>query len=165
MDLRLLLMSAALLGATLSLSVADRPSQCKVKWTFGILCEDVYNRLVRQIKLWQISTSCLYIGEKCSYELVSTSPYLINAAHTSHKSRSVNQLQFLFEQSTLCKVTGDSTMDSPKDPEANRTNFCSLQNLMDGSDLISAEGYTQFSNKWICPGFDITNCSLSLKII
>ncbi|KAJ0039385.1 hypothetical protein NL108_015924, partial [Boleophthalmus pectinirostris] len=148
-------------------------------------CEEVYNRLVRQIKLWQISTSCLYSGEKCSYEvscsslietvqviysnlrlcfctcqLVSTSPYLIKAAHTSPKTRKVNEMQFLFEQSTLCKVTGDSIMDTPKDPEANRTNFCSLQNLMDGSGLVNAEGYTQFSNKWICPGFDITNCSV-----
>ncbi|XP_072296573.1 uncharacterized protein [Eucyclogobius newberryi] len=165
MDLRLLLMSAVLLGATLTLSVTDRPPQCKIKWTFGILCEDVYNRLVRQIKLWQISTSCLYSGEKCSYELVSTSPYLIKAAHTSPKTKTVNELQFLFEQSVLCKVMGDSTLDSSKDPEANRTNYCSLQNLMDGSGLINAEGYTKFSNKWICPGFDIDNCSLSIRIV
>uniref|UniRef100_A0A3B4A2M7 Uncharacterized protein n=1 Tax=Periophthalmus magnuspinnatus TaxID=409849 RepID=A0A3B4A2M7_9GOBI len=156
MDLRLLLMSAVLLGATLTLSVTDRPAQCKIKWTFGILCEEVYNRLVRQIKLWQISTSCLYSGEKCSYELVSTSPYLIKAAHTSPKTKRVNEMQFLFEQSTLCKVTVSGKVD--------KLNYY-LQNLMDGSDLINAEGYTQFSNKWICPGFDITNCSVSIRIV
>ncbi|KAK7945819.1 hypothetical protein WMY93_001547 [Mugilogobius chulae] len=165
MDFRLLLMSAALLGASLTLSVTDRPAQCKIKWTFGIMCEDVYNRLVRQIKLWQISTRCLYSGEKCSYELVSTSPYLINAAHTSPKTKNVNEIQFLFEQSVLCKVSGESKMITPKDPEVNRTNYCSLQNLMAGSGLVNAEGYTEFSNKWICPGFEIDNCSLSMRIV
>ena len=34
--------------------------------------------------------------------------------------------------------------------------FCSLWS---GSDLISIEGYKQFSNKWICPGFDTINCT------
>ena len=37
--------------------------------------------------------------------------------------------------------------------------MCAL--LSSGSDLIHAEGYKQFSNKWICPGFDTANCTLS----
>lgn len=160
MDLRLLLMSSAvLLGATLALSSMDRPAQCKIKWIFGISCDDVYGRLVNQIKAWHISQSCLYQGEKCSYELVSTAPYLIKASHTSPKTKKNNELQFIFEQSTSCKVTGDSMLEF-KDPDANSTNYCSLQNLMDGSGLINTEGYSQFTNKWICPGFDYATCKL-----
>ncbi|XP_050926074.1 uncharacterized protein wu:fc46h12 [Lates calcarifer] len=162
MDLRLLFISSALiLGATLTISLADRTSQCKIKWLFGISCSDVYDKLVNQIKAWEIGQSCQYTGEKCSYELVSTAPYLIKATHTSPTTKKVNDLQFLLEQSTICKMTGDAVSEFSKDPADNSTNYCSLQNLMDGSDLINAEGYKQFSNKWICPGFDAANCTLS----
>ncbi|XP_068594399.1 uncharacterized protein wu:fc46h12 isoform X2 [Cebidichthys violaceus] len=161
MDPRFLLVaSALLLGATLTISLADRTSQCKVKWLFGISCEDVTGKIVNQIKAWQIRQSCLYAGERCSYELVSMVPYLIKATHTSPATRKANDLQFLLEQSTVCKVTGEAVSEFSKDPVDNSTNYCSLQNLMDGSDLISAEGYKQFSNKWICPGFDTANCTL-----
>ncbi|XP_035526431.1 uncharacterized protein wu:fc46h12 [Morone saxatilis] len=165
MDLRFLFIaSALLLGATLTISLADRTSQCKVKWLFDISCQDVYEKLVSQIKAWQIRQSCLYEGEKCSYELVSTAPYLITATHTSPTTKKVSDLQFLLEQSTVCKMTGEAVSEFTKDPAENSTNYCSLQNLMDGSNLISAEGYKQFSNKWICPGFDTANCTLSSLI-
>ncbi|XP_068456321.1 uncharacterized protein wu:fc46h12 [Clinocottus analis] len=160
MDLRFLLVASALvLGATLSISLADKTSQCKVKWLFGISCEVVAQKLVSQIKAWQIGESCLYAGEKCSYELVSAAPYLIKATHTSPATKQVNDLQFLLEQSIVCKMTGDAVSEFARDLVDNSTNYCSLQNLMDGSDLISAEGYNQFSNKWICPGFDTANCT------
>ncbi|KAK5888498.1 hypothetical protein CesoFtcFv8_014589 [Champsocephalus esox] len=156
MDLRLLSV-ALLLGATLTLSLADT---CKVKWMFGISCADVTEKLVNQIKAWQIGQSCQYEGEKCSYELVSTAPYLVKATHTSPDAKKVTDLQFLLEQSMVCKLTGDAVFESSKNAAEDSTNYCSLQNLMDGSDLISAEGYQQFSNKWICPGFEAANCTL-----
>ncbi|XP_061926561.1 uncharacterized protein wu:fc46h12 [Entelurus aequoreus] len=161
MDLKILFTaSLVILGAALAISLADGTAQCKIKWLFGIPCTDVYGALVNQIKAWQIEQSCLNAGEKCSYELVSTSPYLIKATHTSPKTKNVNDLQFLLEQSTVCKVTGDGTSLLYKDP-ADNTNFCSLQNLVDGSDLIEAEGYKRFTNKWICAGFEDANCTLS----
>ncbi|XP_036940592.1 uncharacterized protein wu:fc46h12 [Acanthopagrus latus] len=162
MDLRFLFIaSALLLGATLTISQEDSTSQCKIKWLFNISCETVFEKVVSQIKAWQIMQSCLYAGEKCSYELVSTAPYVITATHTSPTTRKVSDLQFLLEQSTICKMSGEAISEFSKDPADNGTNYCSLQNLMDGSDLIHAEGYKQFSNKWICPGFDTANCTLS----
>ncbi|XP_049454891.1 uncharacterized protein wu:fc46h12 isoform X1 [Epinephelus fuscoguttatus] len=162
MDLRFLFVaSALLLGAALTISLADRVSTCKVKWLFGISCADVTEKLVNQIKEWQISQSCQYEGERCSYELVSTAPYVIKATHTSPTTKITSDLEFLLEQSTVCKMSGEAVSEFSKDPADNSTNFCSLQNLMDGSDLVSAEGYKQFSNKWICPGFDTANCTLS----
>ncbi|XP_070830188.1 uncharacterized protein [Chaetodon trifascialis] len=162
MDLRFLFItSALLLGARLTISLADLSSQCKVKWLFGISCQDVNVKLVSQIKSWQIRPDCQYTGERCSYELVVADPYLITATHTSPATKKVINLQFLLEQSTICKVTGEVGSDLSKDPSEDSTNYCSLQNLMDGSDLISAEGYKQFSNKWICPGFDTANCTLA----
>ncbi|XP_077470680.1 uncharacterized protein LOC144085367 [Stigmatopora argus] len=151
---------AVVAGATLSaVSLAFGTAQCKIKWLFGIPCQDVYGTLVEQIKAWQIQQSCLDEGEKCSYELVSTGPYEIAATHTSPKSKLVNDLHFLLEQSTVCKVTGEGISVASKDPADNGTNFCSLQNLMDGSHLIEAEGYKRFTNKWICAGFENANCS------
>lgn len=38
-------------------------------------------------------------------QLVSTAPDLITATHTSPTTKKVNDLQFLLEQSTACKVT------------------------------------------------------------
>lgn len=88
-------------------------------------------------------------------QLVSTAPYLIKATHTSPSTQNVNDLQFLLEQSTVCKMTvcgiysftdsliinetlksrdlqGDAVSEFSKDPADNSTNFCSLQNLIDG---------------------------------
>nr|XP_057923568.1 uncharacterized protein LOC131125747 [Doryrhamphus excisus] len=162
MDLKFLLTaSLVILGAALSISLADKAAQCKIKWLFSIPCDDVYGKLVTQIKAWQVGQHCLDAGETCSYELVSTAPYLINATHTSPKTKTVNELQFLLEQSTVCRVTGDGTSQPSKDPADSHTNFCSLQNLMNGSNLIEAEGYKRFTNKWICPGFEDANCTLS----
>lgn len=80
-------------------------------------------------------------------------------------------------------LQGEAASELTKGPDDN-PNYCSLQNLIDGeypgfplpdytiflfvlmmvfhsgSDLISAEGYKQFSNKWICPGFDTANCTV-----
>ncbi|CAJ1071934.1 hypothetical protein D5F01_LYC10760 [Xyrichtys novacula] len=162
MDLRLLLIaSAALLGAMITISLADQSSTCKIKWLFGISCPVVQGKLVNQIKTWQIKQSCLYQGEKCAYELVLSAPYMIRATYTSPTSKKVSELQFLFEQTTICKVTGDAVSQYSEDPSDNNTNYCSLQNLIDGSSLNTAEGYKQFSNKWICAGFDTANCTMS----
>ncbi|XP_040000585.1 uncharacterized protein wu:fc46h12 [Xiphias gladius] len=162
MCLRVLyLASALILGATLTISLANSTAQCKVKWLFGISCSDVYGKLVSQIKAWQIRQSCLYAGETCSYELVLADPYLIKAMHTSPRTKKVNDLQFLLEQSTICKVTGEAVSELSKYLADDNTNYCSLQNLMNGSDLVVAEGYKQYTNKWICPGFDSANCTLS----
>ncbi|PWA17543.1 hypothetical protein CCH79_00011237, partial [Gambusia affinis] len=157
---------------------------------FGIDCGNVSGRLVNQIQTWQVKGSCLDEGEKitptfspqhlkafgfdCRYEnvqtgltaalccqLVSTAPYLIKATHTSPRTKTLNVLQFLLEQSTICRVTGEATSEGSKDPAGNATNFCSLQNLVNGSKLTDAAGYKQFSNKWICPGFDSAVCSFS----
>ncbi len=48
---------------------------------FGITCQDVYARLVKQIKTWQISSSCQYAGEKCSYEVrdISANFYIVES--------------------------------------------------------------------------------------
>uniref|UniRef100_A0A3Q0QTF0 Uncharacterized protein n=1 Tax=Amphilophus citrinellus TaxID=61819 RepID=A0A3Q0QTF0_AMPCI len=156
MDPRFLFLSSSLiLGATFSISVAERTAHCKIKWLFGISCSNVSETLVSQIKAWQISRSCQSAGERCSYELVSSAPNLIKATHTSPRTKKVNDLQFLVEQST-----GEAVSELSADPADNSTNYCSLQNLMDGSALSDAEGYKKFSNKWICPGFDAANCTL-----
>uniref|UniRef100_A0A8C4GDY0 Uncharacterized protein n=1 Tax=Dicentrarchus labrax TaxID=13489 RepID=A0A8C4GDY0_DICLA len=91
-------------------------------------------------------------------QLVSTAPYLITATHTSPTTKKVSDLQFLLEQSTVCKMTVSAFFFSDHDNEYLCSSLCT------GSDLISAEGYKQFSNKWICPGFDTANCTLSSLI-
>uniref|UniRef100_A0A3P9NJN0 Uncharacterized protein n=1 Tax=Poecilia reticulata TaxID=8081 RepID=A0A3P9NJN0_POERE len=196
MDSRLLFFffTSALVAAAVTASLSGSTAQCKIKWLFGIDCGNVSGRLVNQIQTWQVKGSCLDEGEKCSYELVSSAPYLIKATHTSPRTKTLNVLQFLLEQSTICRVTGEATSEGSKDPADNGTNFCSLQNLINGdrstspqteicllvftpaeesggkilgffsvsgSKLTDAEGYKQFSNKWICPGFDSAVCSFS----
>ncbi|TNM97944.1 hypothetical protein fugu_014190 [Takifugu bimaculatus] len=144
MDPRPLLLACALvLGAAFRPSEVNDVSQCKVKWLFGISCSEVSERLVGQIQAWQIKESCQDAGESCSYELVSTSTYLVTATHTSPVTRKVSNLQFLLEQSTVCKMTGEAASELTKPPDDKNPNYCSLQNLIDGSDLNSAEGYKQ----------------------
>ncbi|RVE61441.1 hypothetical protein OJAV_G00170600 [Oryzias javanicus] len=134
-----------ILGVLAIISCADRTAQCKIKWLFGIPCDDVNGKLVNQIQSWEIRQSCADAGETCSYELLSSAPYLIQSS--THVP-------------SIKEVTGEAVSEFSKDPDDNSTNYCSLQNLMDGSSLIDAEGYKQFSNKWICPGFDSANCTM-----
>lgn len=46
---------------------------------FSISCGDVTAKLVSQIKAWQIGQSCLYRGERCSYEVrnISVHSYIV----------------------------------------------------------------------------------------
>uniref|UniRef100_A0A3B3TXE9 Uncharacterized protein n=1 Tax=Poecilia latipinna TaxID=48699 RepID=A0A3B3TXE9_9TELE len=149
--------SALVAAAAVTASLSGSTAQCKIKWLFGIDCGNVSGRLVNQIQTWQVKGSCLDEGEKCSYELVSSAPYLIKATHTSPRTkRFLNQLLPMFSVQQ-----GEATSEGSKDPADNGTNFCSLQNLINGSKLSDAEGYKQFSNKWICPGFDSAVCSFS----
>ncbi|XP_068605042.1 uncharacterized protein [Brachionichthys hirsutus] len=175
----LLLMDITSITSTTS-SEEVRASQCKVIWLFGILCPDVFVKLVNQIEAWQVGQRCPYEGQRCRYEvrkarlsynkaggtlrilyeeMFPQNPYLIKATHTDPTSRNVTDLQFVLEQKTVCEVTGEVAPELSNDPAGNST-FCSLQNLMDGSDLINAVGYKQISNKWICPGL-VANCSFS----
>lgn len=94
---------------------------------------------------------------------------------------------FLFDKPTdVSDEQGEAVSEFSTDPADNSTNYCSMQNLMDGkwnnrsvllwimkshqqclfaslcsgSTLSDAEGYKKFSNKWICPGFDAAKCAL-----
>ncbi|MEQ2230705.1 hypothetical protein ILYODFUR_032147, partial [Ilyodon furcidens] len=97
--------SAPIVGAAVTASLPGSTAQCKIKWLFGIDRGDVSGRLVNQIQAWQVKGSCVETGERCSYKFVSSASYLIKATHTSPTTKKLTSLQFLLEQSVICKVT------------------------------------------------------------
>ncbi|KAM3866033.1 coiled-coil domain-containing protein 39 [Diretmus argenteus] len=129
-------------------------------WSFGVPCNDVYVALVNQIKAWQTMKSCKSGGETCLYELLSATPDMIKAKHTSPRTKCVVDLQFaLLSVDAVCKMNGDSVSEGLGEPDTNSTNYCSMQNLVEGSGLDKVPGYKQFSSKWLCPAYPDANCS------
>ncbi|KAM4728156.1 uncharacterized protein FYW61_011286 [Anableps anableps] len=117
-------------------------------------------------------TSALVVGAAVTASLSGSTAqckmkwlFGIDCGNVSRKL--VNQIQTwqvkgsCLEEGEKCSYEGEAMCESSKDPADNSTNFCSLQNLINGSKLTDAEGYKQFSNKWICPGFDTASCSFS----
>ncbi|XP_046883015.1 uncharacterized protein wu:fc46h12 isoform X2 [Hypomesus transpacificus] len=138
-------------------------AQCKVIWLFGVPCRDVYVALVNQIKAWRTRASCESGGENCLYELLSSSPILIKAKHTSPTTNDVDDLRFSLysmEESSVCRVTGEAVSESWVDLMDNGTSYCSLHNLVEGSGLSQVEGYKEYTNEWICLEYTTTNCSI-----
>ncbi|XP_046883016.1 uncharacterized protein wu:fc46h12 isoform X3 [Hypomesus transpacificus] len=133
------------------------------KMLFGVPCRDVYVALVNQIKAWRTRASCESGGENCLYELLSSSPILIKAKHTSPTTNDVDDLRFSLysmEESSVCRVTGEAVSESWVDLMDNGTSYCSLHNLVEGSGLSQVEGYKEYTNEWICLEYTTTNCSI-----
>ncbi|XP_036453667.1 uncharacterized protein wu:fc46h12 [Colossoma macropomum] len=158
-----LLLTAVALGLWVMAAADPLHAECKVIWLFGIPCREVFVALVNQIKAWRTESGCTAGGEKCLYELVSARPLLITAKHTSRRRDNVEDLSFALrptEQDLACRVTGVSTSESWFMLADNGTNYCTLYNLIEGSGLVDAEGYKQYTNEWICLDYFTANCTI-----
>ncbi|XP_051985111.1 uncharacterized protein wu:fc46h12 [Xyrauchen texanus] len=151
------------LGISLVATADPLHAQCKVIWLFGIPCRDVFIALVNQIKAWRGVSGCINGGERCLYELVSATPFLITAKHTLRQSKRVEDLSFQLvptEAYSVCRVTGLSLSETWAILADNGTNYCTLYNLIAGSGLVDVAGYKEYTNEWICLEHWTANCTI-----
>jgi hypothetical protein len=80
-------------------------AQCSIKWNFPSLsCGSVKQRLVDQIKLWDMNFPCNG-SQRCLYQMKSVSDTQLLASHTTPVKRYVDSLTFTFNQAGLgCNV-------------------------------------------------------------
>ncbi|KAI7809440.1 hypothetical protein IRJ41_008323 [Triplophysa rosa] len=129
---------------------------------FGIPCQDVLIVLVNQIKAWRSVSGCIAGGEKCMYELISSTPSCIIAKHTSRRWNTVQDLSFDLvptEGSSVFRVTGISVSETWAMLADKGTNYCTLYNLIEGRGLVDV-GYKEFTNEWICLEHSTANCTI-----
>ncbi|XP_056321904.1 uncharacterized protein wu:fc46h12 [Danio aesculapii] len=158
----LLLTFTLILGMGLMATAEPLHAQCRVIWLFGIPCEEVYMKLVNQIKAWKGMGGCLTVGQRCLYDLVSATPFHIVAKHTSRQWTSKEDLNFhlVATEESICRVTGYAVSKAWAKLEDNGITYCTLFNLMDGSGLVEAEGFRQYTNEWICLDYSTANCTI-----
>ncbi|KAM8967143.1 uncharacterized protein RCH25_025836 [Pelodytes ibericus] len=156
--------SAQVIGSHAASNVAGPlHAQCKLEWNFGIPCFDVYAALVTQIKLWTTADNCEQGGEKCLYDLKSANEHYIVAKHTSMVQQHVDVLTFKlvpFEEALSCHVSAFSVSEPWYLVLDNGTNYCNLHNLVEGSGLDVAPGYTESSDDNKCTQYSSANCTI-----
>ncbi|XP_043110383.1 uncharacterized protein wu:fc46h12 [Puntigrus tetrazona] len=163
MQTRILLLTLTLtLGMNMMATGQPLHAECRVIWLFGIPCQDVYVRLVDQIKAWKGMSGCITVGQRCLYELVSATPTHIAAKHTSRQWTSKEDLNFhlVSAEESVCRVMGFSISKAWARVEDNGITYCTLYNLIEGSGLVEAAGYKQYTNEWICLDYSTANCTI-----
>ncbi|KAG5849941.1 uncharacterized protein LOC135253858 [Anguilla rostrata] len=158
-----LFVSALLLGASVPSTAGPLHAQCKVEWYFGVPCGAVYVALVNQIKKWATISSCAMGGEKCLYTLQSASLHFIAAKHTVPLRKYVDDLSFRlvpYKLFTHCRVAAMSVSETWYAIRDHGTNYCNLYNLIDGSRLNEAPGYTEITSEFICTQRSSANCTV-----
>ncbi|XP_036378461.1 uncharacterized protein LOC118773572 [Megalops cyprinoides] len=164
MNLKTWLFVAALIAGTPAPSAAGPlHAQCKVEWYFGIPCRQVYVSLVNQIKKWRTLASCAMGGMKCLYKLQSANIHFISAKHTTPVKRHVDDLSFRlvpFRLFTHCHVSAMSVSETWYTILDHGTNYCNLYNLMEGSGLTEAPGYTEITSDFLCTQRSSANCTI-----
>lgn len=138
-------------------------AQCKVEWTFGIPCMNVYLELVSQIKKWTTADNCVNGGEKCLYTLKSANKHFIVAQHTTPVHKYVDDLTFKLSSSFVngsCYVSGFSVSEVWYAVFDYGTNYCNLHNLIEGSGLDKVSGYSESTSNFNCTQYSKANCTI-----
>ncbi|XP_077347014.1 uncharacterized protein LOC143996069 [Lithobates pipiens] len=153
-----------LLSLSPPLSADPFHAQCRLEWNFGISCFTVYTSLVTQIKLWTSVDSCIKEGgERCLYELQSANVHYIVAKHRNLIHNYVDDLTFKLKPIAAiqsCKVSAFSVSEPWYIVLDNGINYCNLRNLAEGSGLVSAPGFTEFTNDFKCTQYSTANCTI-----
>uniref|UniRef100_A0A671LV82 Uncharacterized protein n=2 Tax=Sinocyclocheilus TaxID=75365 RepID=A0A671LV82_9TELE len=98
----------------------------------------------------------------CLLQLVSATPFHIAAKHTNRQWTSKEDLNFhlVATEESVCRVTGFSISKAWAKVEDNGITYCTLYNLVEGSGLVDAAGYKQYTNEWICLDYSTANCTI-----
>merc|ERR1712168_1651298 len=56
-------------------------ASCKIKWSFGMSCNDVKQKIVNQVEMWKTADGCKNGGEKCLYKMVSNTGNKLTITH------------------------------------------------------------------------------------
>ncbi|TNN67479.1 hypothetical protein EYF80_022285 [Liparis tanakae] len=139
-----------ILGLGIVTNGAPSPTQayCKIVWLLGVPCDQVNMAIVTQVKA---------MG---SYKLGPVTAALIQANHTSSVGQieSVNFTMMATAMSMGCHVEGLSVSAFWFSLLDNGTNYCNLHNVIQGSGLSKAPGFTEYTNEWLCLGLGLSAC-------
>ncbi|XP_072013180.1 uncharacterized protein [Amphiura filiformis] len=136
-------------------------ASCRVEWTFGVDCEEVSARLVKQMKLWTGPENCEDGGEKCLYEVTTLSRRLLRGTHTTPVNFYVDNFAFLFRKTHYgCYSRSYSYSTVPYAVGDYGTNYCNMFNLIDGSGLNKEPYFTEETCNNICTTYTTADCEV-----
>merc|ERR1711935_460466 len=149
-------------------------AQCELKWNIPGNCNDIGNRLIAQMNLWnddsncgKVSESCpkMPCGQNCLYTFVNaTENGIINGIHTTPVKRYTDTISFKFQSYTSvyserCFIDAFSSSDVSYAYLDYGTNYCNLRNLLDGAGISRANGFLEKTSTDVCTQYDQLNCA------
>eukprot|EP00064_Thunnus_orientalis_P014312 superscaffoldBa00002466_g14354 len=157
----LLLASALIAGLFGSPAASPVPvpyhAFCRTLWLFGLPCDDVGTKLVRQIRDFSPLNGC----EKCHYILVSATNTSIQAHHTSPDNLHIESIEFTLHTTILtgsCRVAAQSASLAYTSLLDGGLNYCNLYDLLRASGLNSSPGFVEMTSEWACLGYEFATC-------
>ncbi|XP_071479354.1 uncharacterized protein [Diadema antillarum] len=134
-------------------------ASCKIDWTFDVNCSVVGETLVKQMKIWETEANCQNGGEKCLYAVTYQNDTYINGTHMTPVKHYVDDISFqLTSKKSGCAVFGFSTSETWYAYLDYGTNYCNLHNLITGSGLDKAPGYSEKTDDSICTQYTSADC-------
>ncbi|KAF7660017.1 hypothetical protein LDENG_00289950 [Lucifuga dentata] len=97
-------------------------------------------------------------------QLGTVTPALIQANHTSMVGQ-IETINFTMMDTSMglgCHVGGTSVSAFWYSLFDNGTNYCNLHKVMQGSGLTKAPVFTEYTNEWICIGYELSVCKIKL---
>merc|ERR1711997_46451 len=106
-------------------------AQCELKWNIPGNCNDIGNRLIAQMNLWNDDSNCGKVSESCP-----KMPCGQNCLYTAFSSSDVSYAYLDYG-----------------------TNYCNLRNLLDGAGISSTNGFLEKTSTDVCTQYDQLNCA------
>ncbi|KAM9709577.1 uncharacterized protein ACNS7B_023832 [Menidia menidia] len=151
--MRALLVCVLISGLFGALPAAPSPYHafCSALWLFETPCAKISFLLEKQIEDFSPQ-----------YQLVSATPVVIKANHTSLDGLQAENITFTLIPTVLtssCRVSGQSVSLNFTTLLDGGLNYCNLYKLLAASGLTSDPGFTEMTNVWACPGYGLSSCT------
>ncbi|XP_033763006.1 uncharacterized protein LOC117344366 [Pecten maximus] len=154
----------SLTGSSLAFLFGSGPAHasCKAQWSVGMACSQVETALLNQIRTWSGPENCKSgpINEKCLYVLKSNSGGVMKLTHETPLKHYIDDVTFtLTSQDDSCHIDGYSTAETWYAVLDAGTNYCNMFNLLEGSGLTTATGYTETASDDTCTQRSSADCT------
>ncbi|XP_070566688.1 uncharacterized protein [Ptychodera flava] len=153
------LIACAKLGLGADQTSYPQHASCKADWTFALSCTEVHHRIRDQVKAW-MGPDC-GDGIKCRYTKTFANSEALRAKHTTPDLKHVDVFTMVLSESDgICKLKGSSSRSAKDAVFDNGANYCAMHNLIVGSKLNEAEGYTENTGDNVCTQYSSANCDV-----
>ena len=99
-------------------------------------------------------------GQRCLYTVSDSSDSAVSGHHATPVARYIDDIEFTMSaaEDGRCSVVGESRSSVWYAVLDMGTNYCNLWNLLDGTGLNRAEGFTEVTSDAVCTQYSSRDC-------